>query len=238
MKEQILQLCYTKFEDWAGRYTFSCNKGCSACCTRNVTITALEGESIIDHCIAQEKGEWLAGKLNGLQPLPKLLQTTNEYVGVALEGKDQEDLVQPGGEVCPFLENNLCSIYSVRPFSCRCFASQVTCSTRQAAIVDEEHLYGSIVVMQLLEHLGQFEYWGYLSDVLLALSDKASYHDFSHFLDNTTQIVQARYALRTAQPIPGFIIPDERQESVNTLLNSIFTSRIGSKTIEQILNGQ
>lgn len=67
---------------------------------------------------------------------------------------------------------------------------------------------------------------------------KIKYLAFSQQLPDPAKVVEAQYNLRTAQPLPGFIIPDEFQQSVNSLLQTIFSTKIGEKSVEQILNGQ
>ncbi len=74
-------------------------------------------------------------------------------------------------ERCPFLEDGCCSIYDVRPFSCRCFISETVCKPGVPAVIGETYLSASSAVMQIIEHLGQGEYLGNLFDVLLALCD-------------------------------------------------------------------
>ena len=47
MKQQILFTIYDIFDQWNSDLDKACQRGCSGCCTQNVTITAVEGEAIL-----------------------------------------------------------------------------------------------------------------------------------------------------------------------------------------------
>lgn len=70
----------------------ACSKGCSACCKMNVSISALEAERI--------------GQATGRRPFQ--LSAAPKYL-----------IEEFSGVPCPFLVNDLCSIYEARPFVCR-----------------------------------------------------------------------------------------------------------------------
>ena len=54
LKEDILQNIYEAFAEWSAGFSFACTKNCAACCTQNVTMTAVEGEAI--HRLIRENG--------------------------------------------------------------------------------------------------------------------------------------------------------------------------------------
>jgi Na+-translocating ferredoxin:NAD+ oxidoreductase RnfD subunit len=92
--------------------------------------------------------------------------------------------------------------------------------------------------MQIIEHLGQFNSWGYMSDILI---QQAHLDDYLEIFAGTQQIQYLELAqrrLRKAQPISGFIISEEENSSITSLLQSIFSTQIDTRTIEQILNGK
>lgn len=70
----------------------ACQKGCSACCKMNVTVSEVEAKYI-----EAEKGV-KAARLWGSRP-----HIQNQFIGIP----------------CPFLKEDSCSIYDVRPFVCR-----------------------------------------------------------------------------------------------------------------------
>jgi hypothetical protein len=91
--------------------------------------------------------------------------------------------------------------------------------------------------MQIIEHLGQFDSWGLMRDILLQQIDACNYTKFIDLPEISPQLKQSLSRLRTAQPIPGFILPEDEESNIALLLESIFSSRIDTRTIEEILNG-
>jgi Fe-S-cluster containining protein len=238
MKNQILDIIYSEFEKWSANENFCCRKGCAVCCTQNVTITALEGVKIIEFCQKNDRESWLANKLSNETHAAPPLQTTNEYIAAFIEGCEVEQVSPDTTHRCPFLENDICTIYPVRPLSCRCFGSQKQCAQHGSALLPNHYLSASLAVMQIIEHLGQFEYWGNMADVLLSLCDYSSYRNIATALENPTLMIQARLRTLNAKPIPGFSFPEEDIDAVSPLIGAIFQTKIGEKNIEQILNGQ
>jgi uncharacterized protein len=78
-----------------GKYV-PCKKGCSKCC--NITVHVFDLEiNIIKHFLDKNKIKY----------------SYNSIINGHSNRKDYS------GVICPFLENNICSIYEVRPFMCR-----------------------------------------------------------------------------------------------------------------------
>ncbi|HIP82205.1 MAG TPA: hypothetical protein EYH19_01290 [Desulfocapsa sulfexigens] len=236
LKEEILLRIYDVFEKWVGE-DLACKKGCATCCTQNVVITAVEGELIHRFIDEHEKREWLAAKLQKKAKTRRPELTTNGFAANCLEGKDVEPDSYGSGEPCPFLEQDCCSIYEVRPFSCRCFASTEICSPGVPALISETYLSASTSVMQIIEHLGQGEFLGNMLDVLLALcgvSENKKYFD----LLPASMSDQGLANVVKALPLPGFLLLEEEMEIVAPLLESIFVTKVGDRTIEDILNNK
>lgn len=238
MKKKILDIIYIEFEQWASNFNFCCSKGCSTCCTQNVTITTLEAMEILAYCKEVGNTSWLANKLCSQNETSPPSKTTNEYIAACLEGKEVVQDTVDSTTKCPFLESNICTIYPVRPFSCRCFASTKKCDRHGSALLQDYYLSASMATMQIVEHLGQYGHWGNMVDVLLSLCSRNLSKDISSMLDNPALIIQARQRILLAKPIPGFFLPQEDMEKISPLLQAIFNKKIGEKTVEQILNGQ
>ncbi|MBM9603908.1 YkgJ family cysteine cluster protein [Desulfopila inferna] len=238
MKVTILDTIYAVFAEWSPSEQFCCAPGCASCCTRNVTITALEGRQILNYCREMKGREWLVRLFDGLHPADPALQTTNEYVEDILHNRQNSENQAKSSESCPFLEGGRCSIYPVRPFSCRCFFSTILCGSSGAATIPDVHLYGSMAMMQLIEHLGQFDHWGNMVDVLVILVNSPEYAGSFEPLDNQELLQHARTQVHRALPLPGFILPPAEKAGLDQLLRTIFETRLGRTTIEQILNGR
>ncbi|MCX5871480.1 MAG: hypothetical protein NTY00_12840 [Deltaproteobacteria bacterium] len=238
LKEDILQNIYEVFTEWSAGFSFACTKNCAACCTQNVTMTALEGEVIHRLIRENDRQGWLAGKLQGKKETERPRMTTNDFASACL-GKGEVVQSEQNGNMssCPFLENGCCQIYEVRPFSCRCFASEQRCLSGTSALLPEYYLSASTAVMQIIEHLGQGEYWGNMLDVLSALCDLPENRSCATLLPPNFAD-QSRVQVIKAKPLPGFLLLDEEMEKIAPLLDAIFTRKVGEKTVESILNGR
>jgi len=237
MKRQVLSSIYNIFDQWNNGLDKACHRGCSGCCTQNVTITAVEGEAILRFILAEDMSLWMAEKLASPRTHQTPKMTTNDFAAACFEGKDVDPEAYHNLSVCPFLEKNICTIYPVRPFACRLFISRETCSAMRPALVADDYIEAATAVSQIIEHLGQKEYWGNMLDVLLALLDISEFRAIAEHL-NSTQIIQARMQTLTAKPLPGFLYSEEHAEKVFPLLQLIFAAEVEGKRVEDILNGK
>jgi len=237
MKEQILKKIYTLFSRWNSTGKIACRRRCAVCCTRNVTITALEGEIILRYVIHNNIEHWFAEKLRQDLTHHRPPMTTNDFARACLQQRDVGISEESSPDPCPFLENNLCRIYPARPFGCRMMISETTCTAQKPAILSDHYLSASTAVAQIIEHLGQKEYWGNMLDVLPALCDISEYSSVARHL-TTTAMMQGRLRTLTAKPLPGFLFTEEEEETVAPLLKTIFNTEIKGKRIEDILNGR
>jgi Fe-S-cluster containining protein len=237
MKQQILFTIYDIFDQWNSDLDKVCHRGCSGCCTQNVTITAVEGEAILRFILAEGMSLWLAKKLASPPTQKPPQMTTNDFALACLTGKDDDPGDHYNLALCPFLENDQCRIYPVRPFGCRMFISQETCSEIHPALVSDSYFEAATAVTQIIEHLGQKEYWGNMLDVLPALLDISEFREIADHL-NSSQIIQARMQTLTAKPLPGFLFSEEHTNEISPLLQSIFAAEVEGKKVEDILNGK
>lgn len=237
LKERILLAIYDEFETWATQEKIICKKGCRVCCTQNVTMAAVEGDLIHRHIRENGKMEWFAKKMQqkGVTRRPEM--TTNGFAAACLQGDDVESGAYGNESGCPFLENDCCAVYEVRPFSCRCFVSEKKCIPGISAVISESYLAASTAVMQIIEHLGQGEYWGNMLDVLLALSDLPENRQYIGLLP-ASSADQGRAQVVKALPLPGFLFLEEDVEILGPLLQRIFAHKIEEKNIEDILNNR
>ena len=236
MKETLLHKIYEIFADWSRHLPVVCTLGCSACCTQNVTITATEGEEILRFVIAENLTPWLGEKLAQPRSHRSATMTTNDFARACLECQETDPGDNDNSSPCPFLEENSCRIYPVRPFACRLFASTKRCSSTQPALIPDYYFEAAVAVTQLVEHLGQREYWGNMLDVLPSLLDINEFREIGAYVDQT-QIIAARLRTLSAQPLPGFLLSDDNGDKVTQLLEAIFFAEVQGKRLEDIFNG-
>ncbi len=237
MRERILLEIYQQFEEWNRDRAVACCSGCPACCTQNVNVTATEAELIHKWVVEHNKTDWFATILAKERKTEKPKMTTNDFAKACLEGRDVDPGTADNLEPCLFLEGGKCQIYEVRPFTCRAFVSDKKCGSSQPAVVSEQYAAATTAVSQVIEHLGQKEYWGNLFDVLTSMTDISAYKESAEKM-NEVQVMEARFRTLTAKPLVGFLLTEEDMDEAESILNKIFSAKIDNKTIEDILNGK
>jgi Predicted Fe-S-cluster oxidoreductase len=109
--------------------TVSCQKGCAACCRMLVPVSAPEAYALadtIDHLEQNERNRLLAkldlagqllARASLLKQLSSLAESPDPIDDEAVESLNRAyyALRMP----CPFLDNEVCSIYADRPAACR-----------------------------------------------------------------------------------------------------------------------
>ncbi|MCB2181631.1 MAG: hypothetical protein KQH63_06390 [Desulfobulbaceae bacterium] len=241
LKKGILLQIFKKYEEWTRKDTVVCHKGCSSCCTQNVIITAVEGDCIYDFIRQGNREKWFAERLTASNRQgARYLLTMNQHARLCLERNVDSEMFENVSfdEVCPFVENGCCSIYPARPFSCRSLASLSNCIETGEAEFPEGLLVINTVTMQIIEHLGQKEYWGNMLDVLLAMADLPENDEVRKNIGANEIIAQAGARLLKAEPLTGFLLLPEEEEEVNKYMQSILQQKVGERTIDQIFNNR
>ena len=205
----LLATLYDAFADWAKSFTFACRKGCATCCTRSVTMTSLEGDGIMTFLAEENRLSELAGPafLPSTSRLGRMGQcTTNTFVAAHLKGESVEEAESWDLRPCPFLKEENCTIYPVRPFGCRLFASLDPCAASGVADMPPGYLAGATVLLQYIEHLDGGGRRSTMVELLAAL--------------NTEQA--DGYGEPTA-PTPGLLISPDELALVKPILQGLLT---------------
>lgn len=218
IQQLLLTTLYDAFAQWADTFAFACRKGCATCCTRSVTMTSLEGDGIMAFLAEGDRLSELAAP--AFQPAAnRTVQcTTNTFVAAHLRGESVEEAESWDLRPCPFLKEESCSIYPVRPFGCRLFASLDSCAASGVADMPPGYLSGATALLQYIEHLDNGGRWGTMVELLAEL--------------NTGQA--DGYGEPTA-PIPGFLIAPDELALVEPLLHGLLAKEVNGQTFAQWL---
>ena len=165
---ETLEKIYALHDDLMEKLALACRAGCDLCCTRNVSVTSLEAALIAGHLEKTGRNEHLA-KIEAVINLPRFqpLTTTNTLAQLCRNGQTPPDeKCDPAWRPCPFLTKSRCSIYTVRPFACRCMVSKSVCREGGQAEIDDYHLALHTVFMQFIEHADATGCTGNLIDML------------------------------------------------------------------------
>jgi Fe-S-cluster containining protein len=173
-KVDMLAKLYDLFDETVSPYASACGRGCSACCTCNVTCTTLEGWLMIRQMLANGNPVEIEPKVSTAPPnrfQPAV--TINHMVALCVNGDAlPPEMNDPGAGPCVWLNDNVCPIYSVRPFACRAMLSTEPCSSGGEASMPDFVLSLNNVMMQYIEALDQPGASGNLIDILAFLFDK------------------------------------------------------------------
>ncbi|MDG4475308.1 YkgJ family cysteine cluster protein [Thiovibrio frasassiensis] len=219
IQQQLLTALYDAFAGWAEKFTFSCHKGCATCCTRSVTMTSLEGEGIMTFLAEAGRQAELADPAFSAPSSRTVQCTTNTFVAAHLRGEELEEPENWDLRPCPFLKEESCTIYPVRPFGCRLFASLDPCAASGVADMPPGYLAGATVLLQYIEHLGNGGCWGTMVELLAGLHSG-----------------QAEGYGQATSPIPGFLIAPDEQPLVEPLLQDLLAREINGQTFAQWLH--
>jgi Fe-S-cluster containining protein len=217
-KLAVLDQIYKIYDEFVAKLDIACQKYCAGCCTRNVTITTLEGYFIATHMISSGKSSFFE---NIESALPKKrfqpLTTTNRLADLCMKGEDfpEEKHDDPNGR-CPLLNDNLCPIYPVRPFACRCFVSKKDCRKQGYAEVDPFILSVNNLFLQVIEHVDSQGFSGNLIDVLKFMSSKNNRRNYKK---NTLNNLDT--GLIPNLKITVLMIPPEHRVEINPILNAL-----------------
>ena len=214
-KVRLLEALYRRFEDFLPSGGTACRKGCDTCCTLNVTITTLEGYSLLKKTDAVKVLEKQESRLRAEAHNRYRPRTTiNEWAEVCAAGEApaEEATPDPGSGSCPLLKERLCTVYPARPFGCRCMVSKRCCAETGFADMEDFHVTVSTVFQQLVEHLDADGCTGNLVDVLLAISRNGDSAP-----PGASDDCRA-FRLLPNRPLSVLMVPPEHRERIAPLL--------------------
>ncbi|MBT3388261.1 MAG: hypothetical protein HN417_10050 [Desulfobacula sp.] len=179
-------------------------------------MTTIESYKIIDYLIKEDKLQLLSGLSTSQKRfLPKI--TINQFAELCInDGEIPEEENNPDWGNCAFLSDDICSIYELRPFACRCMLSEKQCGEKGYAFMNPFILTVNNVFQQYIEHLDQNGYFGNIADILTLLSDSETRADY---MKNNLKSDSA--PLISNKKIKYLMIPPEDRAKIAPLLNKL-----------------
>lgn len=219
---KTLDIIYQVHADQMASKTLACAKGCATCCTRNVTLTTLEGRRLFDWIAAEAPHLLDLVKQNAHKPRQIPTYTVNGLSDMCIAGLDvPEEPSDPAWGVCPLLsEEGLCQVYEARPFACRSMVSQSRCEAGGFAEMDDLTLTVNNALMQYVEHTDDNGLTGNLTDILLLLENEAARN--AHQAETLTAPSDRFVANRPAQML---MVPPHHRDAVAKLMQEIQTRK-------------
>jgi Fe-S-cluster containining protein len=222
-KLKALDGIYAVYDDFLRSQEIACRMHCRHCCTTRVSLTTLEAykirETLLPGARDQLDRRLAAGR--GLARFrPRL--TTNALAELCAQDADIPPEDEDGGEgECPLLAEDLCSIYALRPFNCRCFVSRTPCSRAGGAEVDEFMIGVNTVFLQTIEHLDDNGCSGNLLDVLAVLGDEGQRTAYAEDRLHCTGC-----GLAANRPLTVLMVPPEHRARMAPVLKNLRGVRV------------
>lgn len=218
-KLMALQTFYRIHEKAVDTVTLACQKGCSVCCTRNVTLTSLEAYFLMSH-LGPAGRDVALSRLRRHAHRRHLIPTVtlNQMAEICMKGEEPpEDESDPAWGACPLLQDGLCSVYEVRPLACRAMVSRSHCENSGYADMDDFHVTLNNVLMQYLEHIDAGSLMGNLNDLLPLFADehiRDTYWKTGCLEGDSNRLIEN-------QPLTVLMAPPEHRERIMPILQDI-----------------
>lgn len=219
-KLTVLNKIYRLYDDFTGGLNIACQKYCAECCTSDVTLTTLEGCLIADNLISSRRPDLFEQIRTALPNRRFKPRTTfNRLALLCAKGDDPpREAHDNADESCPLLTDNLCPIYAIRPFGCRCFISTHDCRETGYAKVDPFVITVNTVCLQVIEHIDAMGFSGNFADILLLMENKKNRDPYRM---NTLKHLEADFVSNI--PIKVLMIPPEHRNKIKPFLNALMS---------------
>lgn len=197
----------------------ACDRGCPACCTRNVTLTTLEALRIADQLADGLPPDGFARIAAAREKRRFQPRTTGNGIAAAcLSGGEvpAEDDADPAWGPCPLLTDNECPIYPVRPFGCRCFVSTVRCGSAGHAEVPPFVVTVNNVFLQYIEHIDAGGGTGNLTDLLTCFESERVR---TAYREGTLRPLPEPLVVN--RPVPALMIPPRHRARIRPILEAL-----------------
>lgn len=214
----VLNKIYGLYKGATKNLDVACKTYCATCCTSNVTMTTLEGYLIADHMISNGQAdlfENIKAKISKNRFKPQI--TTNRLANLCMKGGDPpEEEKTHSNKSCPALKDNLCPIYEVRPFGCRCLISKHDCSKAGYAEVDPFVMTLNTLFMQFVEQIDFMGFSGNFADVLLLMASNENRNNYEmNILKHPGADFVSNFTIKV------LMVPPEHREKVEPVIDAL-----------------
>ncbi|MCF8044574.1 MAG: hypothetical protein K9J83_01840 [Desulfarculaceae bacterium] len=226
-KIRALEKIYDVYEAFTADLDLSCVKGCSFCCTCNVTLTGLEAVYLLE-TLEKDVQMGLFEKLDRHFPEKRFVPqtTTNRFAELCINGQEApQEENDPYWGTCPLLAEELCPVYRARPFGCRSLISESPCRETGYARIPPLALTVNNALLQYIEHIDQGGVFGNLSDVLSVFSTERVCKEYKKtepsFDSIRSQFPRIKERVLKNRKIPALLVPPEHRTRIAPLLKEI-----------------
>jgi len=211
-KRQFLKKLYDLHDHLTHGWKLACKKCCSDCCTDHIFMTGLEGLLIIEYLNAKNIQDFLhQAILPDKRYHPKT--TINQEAWLALQDKPIPEPEDTPLNSCIFLTNDQCSIYPVRPMSCRTMVSTLPCHSAGHATMTSFQLSAATLFYQFIEMLDLGGYYGNYLNILEMLITPPE--------TQSIQLIMTKTSLLRNHRIHHVMMPPEHRETLIPVMNEI-----------------
>ncbi len=214
----VLDHIYTVYGEFTDELDLACERRCADCCTRNVSLTTLEGYRMAGQIISAGQTS-LMDRLQDEANRPRFQTkvTINELAELCVRGEEPpEEESDPSWGACPFLENDECPSYLDRPFGCRCMVSTRSCAETGYAEMSPFVVTVNTVFMQYIEHVDAIGYTGNLTDVLRFMMPEENRQAYR----NRT-LTEPPLGMVQNRPVRALMIPPKHRSRIKPILEAL-----------------
>ena len=195
-------------------WNIACKKFCSDCCTDHVLMTGLEGSLILEYLKSHNQLKLL----NRILTIPSNKRfhpktTINQEAYLATNDKPVPEPEDAPIHICPFLIENQCEIYPVRPMICRSMVSSTICKQTGQAAMSSFQMSVATLFFQYIEMLDIGGCYGNYLSVLEMLTTSPE--------TQSLQLVLTKSSLLKNQRIYQVMMPPEYQKKLIPIMEAI-----------------
>lgn len=222
-KLKALDRIYAVYDDFVRTQDAACQRLCHWCCTTHVTLTTLEAYKICTTLPAGERRK-LFDRVRAGAGLQRFRPATTTNALAELCAADEDLPPEPEESTraqCPLLVEELCSIYALRPFNCRCLISRTPCAPNGCADMSAAVVAVNTIFLQTVEHVDAGGCSGNLLDQLevLASEEKRTAYAAGTLPCGANGLVANR-------PMRVLMVPPEHRAAIEPVLQRLRAIRV------------